>query len=96
MDPRPKATVGAHIPVLGGGPGTNLSNLTAPLLWPQAWELYAMHDRFKGRYNPWTSDDRLFLEKLFDRSTITYQSGPQSQIYRLAFDPSLVPESVQA
>ena len=96
MDPRPKASVGAHIPVLRGGPGEFLSNLTPPLIWPQSQQLYALHDLSEGRFNPWTSNDRLFLEELLDRSTTTFQSGPQSAIYRLAFYPSLVPESVQA
>ncbi|KAM0804370.1 hypothetical protein BDR22DRAFT_885632 [Usnea florida] len=96
VDPRSKATVGAHLPVLREGPEGYLSEMSPPLRWPQSRQLYAIHDHFEGKFNPWTTDDRYFLEELLNRSTTNFQSGPHSDIYRLASDPSSSPEPVQA
>ena len=97
-NPEDMETMGARLPLRGGYSGKNISNLSNPLFWPETLELFAMRDEFGGKVNQWTTKDRRFLDELLARNKdpMIFQSGPQSAIHRLPFNPSLTPEPVQA
>ena len=98
VKPELAETMGARLPSPGGHSGKNLSNLSNPLFWPETLELFAMHDRLGAKVNQWTTKDRRFLDELCARNKdpMIFQSGPQSAIHHLPFNPSLKPEPVQA
>ena len=86
--------MGAHLPISGNNP----SNLSAPMTWPETMKLYALLDSLDGKINPYRNKERDFFNGLLAKGKhpTRFQSGPQSAIHRLPFNPSLIPEPVQA
>lgn len=75
-------------------PGNDLSS---PMSWPETIRLFATRDHFGATVNPFNFEHLEKLAELLAKNANprSLQSGPNSAIYRLPFNPGLRPEPVK-